>query len=125
MPSKFQAPRKRKYGTPDGLPVSRKRLRAAMATLADRTLMAHRVAPETIQACLSDIRGIATARDVDPVTRRAACQFLVDHGWRVYEHEHPTQATPPPPPIPQKIQIKILRPGVPSANFSKNSKGVD
>lgn len=91
MPAPIQPPRQRKYGTPDGIPVSRKRLRAAMQTLADRTLEAHRVAPELIKSCMDDIRTIATSSDADPMTRKAANRFIVEHGWAVYEHENPSE----------------------------------
>jgi hypothetical protein len=117
-----QTQRQRKYGTPDGVPVSRRRLRTAMATLADRTLEAHRIAPEVVKACLRDIRAIATSRDADPRTKKMANEFIVSHGWKVYEHEHPANVAPPPPPTPQKILVEIVAPGVPSQKFSSRGK---
>ena len=125
MPAPFQPPRPRKYGTPDGLPVSRKRLRTAMATLADRTLAAHRVAPKLIQACMRDIRTIATRKDADPMTKKAANRFIVEHGWAVYEHEHPANVQAPPPPIPQKILVEFVDPGVLPQKFSPKRDGLD
>jgi hypothetical protein len=93
-----------------------------MQTLADRTLAAHRVAPELIAACMCDIRMIATSKDADPLTRKAANRFIVEHGWAVYEHEHPANIQTPPPPIPQKILVEFVSPGVPPEKFSSKAK---
>lgn len=76
----------RKYGQGNGKPRSRKRCQAAIDAL---TLAAHRVDHKTITACMRDMRKLSKDKDSDPRTRKMALDFLVSHGWAVYEHEHP------------------------------------
>jgi hypothetical protein len=69
--------------------LKRKAVREAMKNIDGAILEAHKLSPEDIKKHIKALQDMVDRKDTDPRTRKMCLEYLLEHSYVIYAHEHP------------------------------------